>query len=98
MTHKCYCELDPGQEPDACVFDDDNYVIDDCVHAQHIGTPFECEYYRDTELYEGFLDEKRAEISILVEAIREIYAIAGEDKQVSDICNRILESRKFDGY
>jgi len=44
------------------------------------------------------LDEKIDDIVYLVSVIREIYSIVGEDKQVSKICNAVLESQKFERF
>jgi len=38
------------------------------------------------------LDEKYDDINTLVSAIREIYAIGGEDKVIAKICNSVLEN------
>lgn len=48
-----------------------------------------------SEADEMLLDEKYAEVSELVSAIREVYALAGEDENVARICNRILESSSY---
>jgi len=41
MEYGCFCELEPGMEPDLCVIDDPDYTINDCVHAQK-GIKKEC--------------------------------------------------------
>ena len=38
------------------------------------------------------------DISTLVLALRQVYAVAGEDENVARICNEILDSPGFAGY
>jgi hypothetical protein len=51
------------------------------------------EYEQDQR--EILLDEKYEDIRALVQAIRDIYAIAGEDDGVAKICNKVLENTSF---
>jgi hypothetical protein len=41
------------------------------------------------------LDEKYDDIAELMSVLREIYAVAGEDKNISRICNAVFEDVRF---
>lgn len=53
------------------------------------------EYKKDQT--QQLLDEKYEEIRQLVQAIRDVYAIAGEEECVAKICNRVLENTSITG-
>jgi hypothetical protein len=49
----CHCDLEPGMEPDNCVFE--NGDIEDCVYAMDLqkkgkGNPSDCEFWKTIEL------------------------------------------------
>lgn len=47
-------------------------------------------------ILEAELESKDDFIRELLAAMREIYAIRGEDKEISRICNEVLDNPRFD--
>lgn len=41
----CYCDLDPGKKPDACVLDNGDY--EDCIYAKKGMKKETCAYWRE---------------------------------------------------
>ena len=44
-----------------------------------------------TDFAEKLYEEKVEQVEYLVDIIRQIYAVAGEDDNVNDLCNKVLE-------
>jgi len=62
-------------------------IQDLCTYCRING----CQY----DTIDKLLDEKYDQISDLLDVIRSIYAIAGEDPAVNRLCNKILEDSRF---
>lgn len=49
IEYGCHCDLEPGMEPDECVFD--NGDICDCIYAERLQKAgkkkYDCEYWRE---------------------------------------------------
>lgn len=50
---------------------------------------------KDPEILGALLEDKYEQIEMLLDVIRDIYSIRGEDKEISDRCNRVLCDTRF---
>jgi len=51
----------------------------------------------DLEDMAQMLSEQDDDIDTLLNTIRDIYSLCGEDKIVSNLCNEVLEDSRFEG-